>query len=85
MRSRRAKASSWATLAGEAGRFREPIPDGAGKDDLLRAAQVDQVTDAAGCNGRFDIIRRGQRSGARRRGGQVVTLLGCWLQMPASG
>ena len=32
-------------LVGEAGRFREPIPDGAGKDDLLRAAQVDQVTD----------------------------------------
>ena len=28
-------------LVGEAGRFREPIPDGAGKDDLLRGAQVD--------------------------------------------
>jgi hypothetical protein len=32
-------------LVGEAGWFREPIPDGAGKADLLRTAQVDQVTD----------------------------------------
>ncbi len=43
-------------LVGEAGRFREPMTDGAGKDppsrkatqgwhDLLRGAQVDQVTD----------------------------------------
>jgi hypothetical protein len=32
-------------LAGEAGRFREPITDGAGKDDPLRGAPVDQVTD----------------------------------------
>jgi hypothetical protein len=31
-------------LIGEAGWFREPIRDGAAKDDLLRGAQVDQVT-----------------------------------------
>jgi hypothetical protein len=34
-------------LAGEAGRFREPIPDGAGQDDPLRGTQVDQVTDTS--------------------------------------
>lgn len=32
-------------LVGEAGRFRETMPDGAGKDDPPCAAQVDQVTD----------------------------------------
>jgi hypothetical protein len=32
-------------LIGEAGRLWEPIPDGAGNDNLLRSAQVDQVTD----------------------------------------
>jgi hypothetical protein len=32
-------------LVGEAGRFPEPITDGAGKEDLLRGAPVDQVAD----------------------------------------
>jgi hypothetical protein len=61
-------------LVGKAGRFREPIADGAGKDDLLDTAQVDQVTDTVGCNGRFGIARRCRRSGARRRGGQVYAV-----------
>lgn len=47
-------------LVGEAGRFREPIPDGAGKDDLLRGAQVDQVTDTD--EDRIDAVLRLQHA-----------------------
>jgi hypothetical protein len=50
--------SSADELVGEAGRFREPIADGAGKDDLLRGAQVDQVTDTD--EDRIDAILRSQ-------------------------
>jgi hypothetical protein len=45
-------------LVGEAGRFREPIPDGANKNDLPRGAQVDQVTDAG--EDRIDAVLRAQ-------------------------
>jgi len=51
-------------FVGEAGRLREPIPDGAGKDDPLRGVQVDQVTDA----GEDPIGKQNSRKGARPQG-----------------
>jgi hypothetical protein len=47
-------------LVGEAGRFRETITDGAGKDDLLRSAQIDQVTDTD--EDRLDAVLRAQHA-----------------------
>ena len=47
-------------LVGEAGRFREPITDSAGKDDPLCGAQVDQVIDTG--EDRIDAVLRAQHA-----------------------
>jgi len=47
-------------LVGEAGRFREPISDGAGRDNPLRGVQVDQVTDTD--EDRIDAVLRAQHA-----------------------
>jgi hypothetical protein len=49
-------------LVGVAGRFRETTTDGAGQDDLLRGAQVDQVTDTV--EDRSDAVLRAQHAAA---------------------